>query len=53
MTDADWTLFFTRPWSGVMLGLSVLSFAYSLWQRRRAAKRAGAPPEAAEADVEM
>jgi len=53
MTDADWTLFFTRPWSGVMLALAVLSFGYSLWQRRRAAKRAGAAPEAAEADVEM
>ncbi|MGD0783030.1 MAG: tripartite tricarboxylate transporter permease, partial [Candidatus Aminicenantales bacterium] len=50
MTDADWTLFFTRPWSGIMLALSVLSFGYSLWQRRRAAMRAGA---AAEADVEM
>ena len=53
MTDADWTLFFTRPWSGVMLALSVLSFGYSLWQRRRAATRAGAPPEAEEADVDM
>jgi putative tricarboxylic transport membrane protein len=53
MTDSDWTLFFTRPASGVMLALSVLSFGYSLWQRRRAAKRAGAPPEAAEADVEF
>jgi len=53
MTDADWTLFFIRPWSGVMLALAVLSFGYSLWQRRRAAKRAGAPPEAAEADVEF
>ena len=53
MTDADWTLFFIRPWSGVMLALAVLSFGYSLWQRRRAAKRAGAPPEATEADVEF
>jgi putative tricarboxylic transport membrane protein len=53
MTDSDWTLFFTRPASGVMLALSVLSFGYSLWQRRRAAKRAGAPPEATEADVEF
>jgi putative tricarboxylic transport membrane protein len=53
MTDADWTLFFTRPWSGIMLALSVLSFGYSLWQRRRAAQRAGAVAEAAEADVEM
>jgi putative tricarboxylic transport membrane protein len=53
MTHADWTLFFTRPWSGVMLALSVLSFGYSLWQRYRAAKRAGAASEAAEADVDM
>lgn len=53
MTDSDWTLFFTRPASGVMLALSVFSFGYSLWQRRRAAKRAGAPPEATEADVEF
>ena len=40
MTDSDWTLFITRPWSGVMLALAVLSFGYSLWQRRRSAKRA-------------
>ena len=52
MTDSDWTLFFTRPWSGVMLALAVLSFGYSLWQRRRAAMRAGAPAET-EADVEF
>lgn len=42
MTSADWTLFFTRPWSGVMLLLSALSFGYSLWQRRRVAQRAAA-----------
>ena len=53
MTDSDWTLFFTRPWSGAMLALSVISFVYSLWQRRRAAKRAGASSEAGEADVEF
>jgi putative tricarboxylic transport membrane protein len=53
MTDSDWTLFFTRPWSGAMLALAVVSFVYSLWQRRRAEKRAGASPEAAEADVEF
>jgi putative tricarboxylic transport membrane protein len=52
MTDSDWKLFFTRPWSGVMLALAVLSFGYSLRQRRRAAKRAGAPSET-EADVEF
>jgi putative tricarboxylic transport membrane protein len=44
MTSSDWTLFFTRPGSGVMLALSVLSFGYSLWQRRRAAAQ---PTEAA------
>jgi putative tricarboxylic transport membrane protein len=42
MTSSDWTLFFTRPWSGVMLALSALSFCYSLWQRRRAALPAAA-----------
>ncbi len=51
MTSADWTLFFTRPWSGVMLALAVLSFGYSLWQRRRAACRAGAAE--AEEDLEF
>jgi putative tricarboxylic transport membrane protein len=53
MTDSDWTLFFTRPWSGAMMALSVISFVYSLWQRRRAAKRAGKPPEEAEGEVEF
>ncbi len=52
MTDSDWTLFITRPWSGVMLALAALSFGYSLWQRRRSAKRAGSPSET-EADVEF
>jgi putative tricarboxylic transport membrane protein len=52
MTDSDWTLFITRPWSGVMLALAALSFGYSLWQRSRAAKRAGALSET-EADVEF
>jgi putative tricarboxylic transport membrane protein len=42
MTDSDWTMFFTRPWSGVMLALAALSFCYSLWQRRGAAMRAAA-----------
>jgi putative tricarboxylic transport membrane protein len=51
MTDADWTLFFRRPWSGVMLALAVLSFGYSLWQRRRATRRARAP--GAEEDLEF
>jgi len=51
MTDSDWTLFFRRPWSGVMLALAVISFGYSLWQRRRAAKRAAFAE--AEGDVEF
>jgi putative tricarboxylic transport membrane protein len=53
MTDSDWTLFFTRPWSGAMLVLSIISFVYSLWQRHRAAKRAGAKAEEAEGEVEF
>jgi putative tricarboxylic transport membrane protein len=52
MTDSDWTLFITRPWSGVMLALAVLSFGYSLYQRRRAARRAVEATET-EADVEF
>jgi putative tricarboxylic transport membrane protein len=53
MTDSDWTLFFTRPWSGAMMALSVISFVYSLWQRHRAAKRAGTKAEEAEGEVEF
>ena len=52
MTDSDWTLFFTRPWSGAMMALAVISFGYSLWQRHRAAKR-GVPASEAESDVEF
>ncbi len=44
MTDSDWTLFFTRPWSGAMMALSVISFVYSLWQRRRAVSAQGRSP---------
>jgi len=55
MTSSDWTLFFTRPWSGAMLALSVLSFAYSLWQRRAAlgGARAVPPPGGAEAEADL
>lgn len=42
MTDADGTLFLTRPASGTMLALAVLSFGDSLWQRRRAGGRRAA-----------
>jgi putative tricarboxylic transport membrane protein len=50
MTDSDWTLFLTRPWSGIMLGLSILSFVYALWQRRSAARRAATADAEEEAD---
>jgi putative tricarboxylic transport membrane protein len=53
MTDADWTLFFTRPWSGIMLALAVLSFGYSLRQRSRAVKRKGALPKEEAVDTEF
>ncbi len=53
MTSADWTLFFTRPWSGAMLGLSVLSFGHSLWQRRQAAVRAAPTPTGVAADGDL
>jgi len=50
MTDADPWLFITRPISGVMLGLSVLSVALALWQHRRTEARIA---ESAEAEVEF
>ncbi len=39
MTDSDPWLFVTRPISGAMLGLSVLSVVLALWQHRRAQAR--------------
>jgi putative tricarboxylic transport membrane protein len=39
MSDSDLTLFVTRPISGVLLGLSVASLAFALWQHRRARLR--------------
>jgi putative tricarboxylic transport membrane protein len=39
MTDADPWLFVTRPISGALLGLSVASVAFSIWQHRRAERR--------------
>jgi len=50
MTDADPWLFITRPISGVMLGLSVLSVALALWQHRRTEARLA---ESAEPDVDF
>jgi len=35
MTDPDPWLFLTRPISGVLIGLSVASVAFALWQHRR------------------
>ncbi|HSF05161.1 MAG TPA: tripartite tricarboxylate transporter permease [Methylomirabilota bacterium] len=44
MTDADPWLFLTRPISGGMLVLAVLSVAVALWQHRRQQRRAAAGP---------
>jgi putative tricarboxylic transport membrane protein len=35
MTDSDVWLFITRPISGAMLGMAVLSVVFALWQHRR------------------
>ncbi|MBI1736259.1 MAG: tripartite tricarboxylate transporter permease [Candidatus Rokubacteria bacterium] len=45
MTDADPWLFLTRPISGAMLALSVLSVVAALWQHRRMYRRAAAATE--------
>jgi putative tricarboxylic transport membrane protein len=44
MTDSDPFLFFTRPISGLLLGLSVASVLFALWQRRRQDARLAALP---------
>ena len=46
MTDADPWLFLTRPISGAMLALSVVSVALALWQPRRQYRRAAVPAPA-------
>jgi putative tricarboxylic transport membrane protein len=47
MTDSDPFLFVTRPISALLLGLSVASVLFALWQRRRQdARLAGLPEEA-------
>jgi len=50
MTDGDPWLFVTRPISGAMLGLSVLSVVLALWQHRRQYRAAGPAGRAAEPD---
>jgi len=39
MTDSNLWLFFTRPISGLMLGLSLASVVFALWQHQRHKKR--------------
>ena len=39
MSDANGWLFFTRPISGALLGLSIASVAFALWQHYRHKKR--------------
>jgi putative tricarboxylic transport membrane protein len=39
MTDADPWLFLTRPISGALLGTSLASVLFALWQHRRQRKR--------------
>lgn len=48
MTDNDPWLFLTRPISGLLLGLSVASVVFALWQHRRHKKRAAPDDDAVE-----
>jgi putative tricarboxylic transport membrane protein len=45
MTDADPWLFITRPISGLLIALSVLSFGFAIWQHRRQQARLAELPE--------
>lgn len=47
MNDPNPLLFVTRPISALLLGLSIASVLFSLWQRRRQAARLAALPDAA------
>ncbi len=51
MTDGNPWLFFTRPISGALLGLSVASVFFALWQHHRHKKRN--PQAAVEEDVDF
>src|SRR5947207_7367668 len=48
MTDANPWLFITRPISGGLLGASVASIAFALWQRRRLQKKGAVPEDGAD-----
>jgi len=48
MTDSDPWLFVTRPISGALLALSVVSIVAALWQHRRHRRRHGAAEEGAD-----
>jgi putative tricarboxylic transport membrane protein len=49
-TDANPWLFLTRPISGGLLVLSVLSVALAVWQHNRSAKRAAMADEEEDTD---
>jgi putative tricarboxylic transport membrane protein len=50
MTDDNTWLFLTRPISGGMLVLSVVSVALAVWQYRKQYKKGIAPPAQEEVD---
>jgi putative tricarboxylic transport membrane protein len=41
--QGDWTVFFTRPISGVIMGLALLSLVYPLYRAIRARQTASHP----------
>jgi putative tricarboxylic transport membrane protein len=45
MTDADPWLFLTRPISGTLIALSVISVLLAVWQHRRTRARMAPPPD--------
>jgi putative tricarboxylic transport membrane protein len=38
----DWTVFFTRPVSGALMAIGILTLLYPAWTRWRASRRAAA-----------